>query len=224
LLHRQHTIGKAILLSGVLALFIVSWPPLVPIGAASLEYQYRREPADDRNIQAIIVLASNVIPPSPQLGVPLADRDTYERCVYAAAWHRRKPDVPILACGGGGSRLQEPFARTLAHVLRSEGVPEEMIWTEEQSRSTHENALYAAEILRRKGLHRILLVTEGYHKLRAEKCFRMQGLEVVPAPANLREWDFELEDLFPSAGAIRQNERSLHEWIALVFYKARGWL
>jgi uncharacterized SAM-binding protein YcdF (DUF218 family) len=38
------------------------------------------------------------------------------------------------------------------------GVPAGMIWTEDRSKSTYENALFSAEILRAKGITRIALV------------------------------------------------------------------
>jgi uncharacterized SAM-binding protein YcdF (DUF218 family) len=66
--------------------------------------------------------------------------------------------------------------------LEQEGVPPSKIWTEEQSRSTYENALYSAKLLHGSGIHRIALVMEADSMLRAELCFRKQGLEVTPAP------------------------------------------
>ena len=60
-----------------------------------------------------------------------------------------------------------------------------MIWTEERSRSTHENAVFGAEILRQHEIGRIALVIEARSMLRAESCFRKQGITVVAAPCEL---------------------------------------
>src|SRR2546430_13364869 len=85
----------------------------------------------------------------------------------------------------------------LRRILRSEGVDDSMIWTEEQSRSTHENATYGAEMLRAKGIRQVVLVTEAYHMLRAEKCFRKEGIAVIAAPCGFRTFDFALEEFLP---------------------------
>lgn len=100
-----------------------------------------------------------------------------------------------------------------------------MISYEERSHSTYENALYASEILRKKGLEKIVLVTDGYHMLRAEKSFRKQGLVVVPAPCGFRTFGtFDLIKLIPDWEPIYWNEDALHEITGLFWYWIRGWI
>ena len=60
------------------------------------------------------------------------------------------------------------------------------IWSEEKSLNTFENAFYGAQALRARKVHRVALVTEAYHMLRAERCLREQGIEVAPAPCSFR--------------------------------------
>jgi uncharacterized SAM-binding protein YcdF (DUF218 family) len=111
-----------------------------------------------------------------------------------------------------------PFALTMRKILASDGVPIDAIWTEERSRSTHESALYAARMLQEKGIHRIALVTEAYHMLRAEMCFRKQAFQVVPVPCRFLRFDGNLRELLPSAESIRRNELALHEAVGLLWY------
>jgi uncharacterized SAM-binding protein YcdF (DUF218 family) len=110
--------------------------------------------------------------------------------------------------------------------LRLEGVPDSMIWSEEKSHSTYQNALYSAQILREKGIHRIVLVTEAYHMLRAEKSFRKQGLEVVPAACGYRAYGSRvyIDRLLPGWEPIAWNEDSLHEGVGLIWYWLHGWI
>ena len=109
-------------------------------------------------------------------------------------------------------------------VLRNEGVPDNMIWLEGRSTRTYESAVFAAELLRQKGLERVAVVTDAYHMLRAEACFAKQGLDVVPAPASFDTSPFRITaTLFlPGPRAIQQNELTLREWIAILWYRATG--
>jgi uncharacterized SAM-binding protein YcdF (DUF218 family) len=110
----------------------------------------------------------------------------------------------------------------MKRTLVGEGVPQDMVWLEERSQSTYENAVFAAEILRARKIRRIALVTDAYHMLRADGCFRKQGLEVIPAPTGFREFNYEVSDFVPGWNAIRQSEQLLHEGIGLVWYRLRG--
>ena len=95
-----------------------------------------------------------------------------------------------------------------------------MIWRENQSHSTYENAAYTAAILRARGIQRIALVTEAYHMPRAEACFRRQGLAVVPAPCCYRTSQFHgrMAEFLPQPKAVSHNEDNAHEWLGLLWY------
>jgi uncharacterized SAM-binding protein YcdF (DUF218 family) len=109
-------------------------------------------------------------------------------------------------------------------MLEREGIPETSIWTEERSRSTYENAAFGAEILRMHGITMIALVVEAQSMLRADACFRKQGITVVPAASGYREWGPLSEELIPSWKAIQRNEVTLHETLGLAWYWLRGWI
>src|SRR5207245_2704309 len=109
-------------------------------------------------------------------------------------------------------------------VLQQAGVPEAMIWIEDRSSSTHENAAFGAPILRKHGVARIALVVEAQAMPRAEACFRHEGLVVIPAPCEFREFGSPLEEYLPSWKAISRNEATLHEALGLAWYRLRGWI
>jgi uncharacterized SAM-binding protein YcdF (DUF218 family) len=106
----------------------------------------------------------------------------------------------------------------MKRLVECEGVPSAMISTEERARSTYENAAFSAKILQARGIRRIVLVTNAYHMLRAERCFRKQGIEVIPAPCEF----LEIDTLLPGWDALRINERTLHELVALIWYCIKG--
>ncbi|PWG74936.1 hypothetical protein DF186_15320, partial [Enterococcus hirae] len=55
-------------------------------------------------------------------------------------------------------------------------------WLEERSRTTWENALFSAEMLRAAGVERVVLVTSAAHMPRSRWCFEQNGIEVIAAP------------------------------------------
>jgi uncharacterized SAM-binding protein YcdF (DUF218 family) len=58
------------------------------------------------------------------------------------------------------------------------GVPSGFIETENESRTTKENAIDAVRLLRKQGAHRVIIVTSWYHSRRALACFEHYGPEL----------------------------------------------
>jgi uncharacterized SAM-binding protein YcdF (DUF218 family) len=112
----------------------------------------------------------------------------------------------------------------MRELLRRGGVPEDKVWLEERSRSTHENALFGAAILRTNGIRRIALVVDAQSMRRASACFRKEGIEVTPAPTDLRTFGPWQQELIPNWRAIRRNEITLHELLGLGWYRLHGWI
>jgi len=207
----------------IVALLLLSWPPVDWLVSLPLEGRYPVRSFPAGAADAIVVLSSAVNPPLGQRPYSLPDKQTYQRCEFASWLHRYWRAVPVLACGGPGKKTQKPFAVTMRELLERSGVPEPMIWTEERSLSTHENAQFGAEILRKHGIARIALVVEAQSMLRAEMSFRKEGITVIPAPCEFREFDPGLDEFMPSWRAISRNETALHEALGLAWYRLRGW-
>jgi uncharacterized SAM-binding protein YcdF (DUF218 family) len=127
----------------------------------------------------------------------------------------------VLACGGRDRTGSPAFAAAMQDLLRQAGVPENMIWTEQESTSTFENAKFGAEILRSHQINRVALVVDGRSMPRAAAVLEKQGIRVVPAPSRLRQWD-GVNELLPGWQAIRGNEDTLHEALGLLWYRLRG--
>jgi uncharacterized SAM-binding protein YcdF (DUF218 family) len=105
------------------------------------------------------------------------------RAEAAVTTYRARGGTLAVACGG---RSWEGVveADELARRLIAGGVPEESVVRERCSLDTRDNARFAAALLRRRGLSRVVLVTCSWHLPRAERAFRAAGLEVegVGAP------------------------------------------
>ena len=202
-------------------LLIVCWPPADWLFSRSLESDYPVRPFQATpDVQAIVVLGSAIEPPHYERPYAIPDQDTFNRCEHAAWIYRQSGPRPVLACEG----RQEKGTGVMRELLRRGGVPDDMIWLETESRSTHENAVYGARVLKQHGIKRIALVVEAQSMKRAAACFRKEGIDVTPAPSEFRELGPWMEELIPSWKAIRRNEMTLHELLGLAWYRIRGWI
>jgi uncharacterized SAM-binding protein YcdF (DUF218 family) len=209
---------------GVLGLLFTSWRPIDWLLALPLEAQYSRELIPASPAQAIVVPLSSVRMPRPNRPYAIPDPETYERSAHAAWLYHHWKSVPVLLCGGPQREGEQPVSAVIREVLEHEGIPESMIWTEERSHSTHENAVYGAEILRSHGIAVIALVVDAQSMLRAQASFRKQSITVIPAASGFREWGPLSEELIPNWKAIRRNEITLHETLGLAWYWMHGWI
>jgi uncharacterized SAM-binding protein YcdF (DUF218 family) len=123
----------------------------------------------------------------------------------------------------------------MSALLQLMGVPEEAIWEQPDSRNTYEDAVFSAQILRQRGIQRVILITSAWHMLRSVKLFEAQGLEVIPLPADYNVTEAEWQRLwqtdpralalgfFPSVEYLGLTTRILKEYMGILVYEIRGW-
>src|SRR5579859_1973111 len=207
------------LIVGVAGLLLLSWHPVDWLLSRPLEVWYPIRSVPPEPAQAIVVLSSSVSPPLFERPYPLPDMETYQRCEFAAWLHTHWQPLPVLACGGSQKKGRPALSVTMRELLQRASVPDAMIWTELRSRSTHENAVFGAEILRQHGISRIALVVEAQNMLRAAACFRKEGFIVIPAPCEYIQAEPWLEEFIPSWKSLYRNENGLHEAVGLAWYR-----
>jgi uncharacterized SAM-binding protein YcdF (DUF218 family) len=203
---------------------VLLWLASTPLVAGALMATLQTTPALPVSgplppAQAIVVLSAEADPDAPEYGQSAPGRDTLVRLRYGAHLHRRT-GVPVLVTGGAAFAGEEPVAlamqRTLEHEL---GVP--VAWVDDQAKTTHENAVRAAEILARAEIDRVYLVTHAWHMPRARQSFEAAGLTVVPAPTGFRAPPWQgVRSLLPHWSAVRDSSYALHEWLGRWFYAA----
>jgi uncharacterized SAM-binding protein YcdF (DUF218 family) len=201
----------------MISLLIISWMPLADLFSRPLEARY--EGSHFHFVdggEPIVVLSGGCEPTDHPPGMVLA-RDSYERSVSAAWLYHSRDARPVLV---SGSRC----ASAMARLLEAQSVAPGQIVQEERSTNTHENAVYSAEILRSKQIGAVVLVTDAKSMLRAELCFRKEGVAVAPFPAGLGSGEFDFVELIPSWMAIEANSETLHEYVGLLWYRLRGWI
>ena len=119
-----------------------------------------------------VVLGSYVLPDGRPGGALL------RRIRKAVELYRKNEVEYILATGGVG--INPPSeAESMRDFAVANGVPEDRIFLEKKAANTLDNARLAAEIIEREGWPLVVLVTDGYHMLRAALLFRFLGIRVV---------------------------------------------
>ena len=215
---------KRLVIAGVGGIVLITIPAAEWLFSRPLDGLYPVRPfTPPAAVEAIVVFSGGVNPAVFERPYAEANKDTASRCEYAAWIYRQRP-MPVLACGGLAGGVNPPYSAAMRELLRRGGVPDEMIWTEDQSRNTHENALYGARILRRHGIGRVVLVVDARSMVRASACMRKEGIQVTPAPCRLRQWGPLLEELIPNWKGLKGNEETLHEMLGWLWYRMRGWI
>lgn len=114
-------------------------------------------------------------------------------------------------------KLTEPrFAGMLAKLY---GIPENILFLEERSQNTYEDAKYAKEDLLKMGIHSAIIVSDPFHMRRVsmifKKVFKDTPVSLTFSPAD--DGEFLLGGLW-SPGEIRY---ILSEYVKIVYYTIR---
>ncbi|MGB6658484.1 MAG: YdcF family protein [Xanthobacteraceae bacterium] len=170
------------------------------------------------------------------LTVPLENRFPFSRLDPQVRWD----GIIILPGGADGidalSKLSQDYPKarlTLCGFRAGEnlikrftdlGVDPSRILIESQSRTTSEDALYSAALLKPKPSERWLLVTAAMHMPRAVGCFRVAGFQAEPYPVEFmtrgRSGPFAL--FATGSSALIQLNRTAKEWVGLIAYRLMG--
>lgn len=223
---RRESRGRRLLLTlTVLALSVLNTPVAAELALQSLESQYPPAEPPPADAQAIVVLGGTIVAVNPDETEFTLATDSQIRCLHAVQQYRQRR-LPVVVCGG----LVDTFAHgvsvasVMAEFLKQHGVDAADLIVEDTSRTTYENATAARPLLAERGLTRIVLVTQAYHMLRADRCFRRQGLDVVPSPCG-PETDYLRVGVFhflPDPHAPPAFAKAVHEWVGLGWYHLRG--
>jgi uncharacterized SAM-binding protein YcdF (DUF218 family) len=123
------------------------------------------------------------------------------------------------------SQLLQPESVALTAALMAAGVPETAIVQESASKTTRDQALLVAPMLRAHNVGRFVLVTSPSHMHRALAAFRAVGLDPVPSASPLRsEHRAPPPMLLPDADSLSLTDQAVYEYAAIVYYWWSGWL
>jgi uncharacterized SAM-binding protein YcdF (DUF218 family) len=119
--------------------------------------------------------------------------------------------------------LTDPYDEYLLMIFARLGGDLARIYRESRPRTTSEDALYAAALLKPKPSERWLLVTSALHMPRAVGCFRTAGFHVEPYPVEFRtDRAHPFTAFAPGSEALNRLDTAAKEWIGLVAYRLMG--
>lgn len=217
-------------LSSLILLLLISSPLVAGYLLGSLEawHPIPSSPAEKR-YDAIVALGGGVfdqgtLRPTVELSSYSRNRTTCAVDLYQQGYADR-----LVLTGGNGLVFQTgpKEATEMKRWAKRLGVPEQAILTEEDSRTTYENASATKRLL---GPASILLVTSASHLPRATALFAKQGFQVTPAPCDFVMQDRPQEgrnrmdpfDLLPSDLSIQHTRAAVTELAGMAIYWITG--
>lgn len=99
------------------------------------------------------------------------------------------PESFCVVSGGQGADEEYSEASVMKSYLISKGISEDRIFTEDRSSSTEENLDFSKSVIEENGLNKnIVIITDGYHQLRATLHAKKQGLNYGTYSAQTAFW------------------------------------
>lgn len=218
-LTRKHPkAGKALSALALTTLLILSLPITGNALLHSLETAPPITEAQLKEIQAIVILGGGKNTNAPEYGgTDTINKATLERLRYGA-YLQQQTGKPILVTGGSpyGGR---PEADAMAESLKQD-FHAKMIWVEDQSNDTAENAAHSAKLLKQYSITNIALVSQAWHLPRAKSLFQHQGLIVAAAPTSYTIGEKSpITQWVPEASALNKSSMAIKEHIGLLITK-----
>ncbi len=214
--------GRRLFVLAVLLLWLSSLPVTEKLLFAGLETYPALDSASLENLQAdaIVLLGAGRYRDAPEYAGDTAGPRMLMRLRYAAKLANRL-DLPIIPSGGGISDSGSAEAKIYREILRKEfGVRVEHI--EHRSKNTWENARYSAQLMKKLGIEKIILVTDAGHMPRAIYAFEVNGIQPIAAPTwFLSRAGQKLRPSFfiPDPEVMTHVAYALHEYLGLLWYR-----
>ncbi|MGH7126273.1 MAG: YdcF family protein [Stellaceae bacterium] len=221
--HRRRGMG---LIAAATIGFLAIW--ILPIGdwlLLPLEDRFPPPAELPAQLEGIIVLGGAVDEVVSQARGQIKLTEAGDRLATGVLLAQRHPAARVLLVGGSGRFIPGEMseAEAMRRFFVARGVDPTRISLETRSRTTYENAVFAAEVARPQPGEAWLLVTSAAHMPRAVGCFRRAGWSIIPYPVDYRTTGHErivsgllfADELVLATGAVR-------EWVGLAAYRILG--
>ena len=155
-----------------------------------------------------------------------------DRVLHAATLYKEGIIEYIILSGGvvAAPDTAASEAELMKQTLLLHGIPDSIIFTENRSINTYQNAVYTRVLLEQTPAIRsekYLLITSAFHMRRAVACFKKQNIAVEPFPADFRTSVYGMNFLLqivPSAAAFAKWDLIIREWAGITIYKWSGYI
>lgn len=199
-----------------------------PIGAdivQSLENRFPPPTELPEKIDGIVVLGGMIDQiVSLKRGQPSIN-GAAERLTEFAVLAGRYPDAKLVFTGGSGKLMSQDLkeADAVKPFLEALGMDIDRIIFEDESRNTHENAVYSKDLAQPEEGKPWILITSAFHMPRSVGCFRQAGWSVIPYPVDYNTTGTEeIEPTFNLIGGLGISSVAIKEWLGLMFYYLTG--
>jgi len=157
--------GRIVVGLSALGFLLLAVAPIGPAMLLALEQRLPRPAALPERIDGILVLGGAV---EPALSLSYGEtvfNSAVARVLAGTALARRYPEAKLALIGGEGGFVPVGLAESRATLglVIEQGIAPERVLLEERSRSTHENAVYAKELIRPAPGATWVLITSAYH-------------------------------------------------------------
>ena len=215
--------GKILVGLAALGFGLLTVAPIGPALKLPLEERFPRLAELPERIDGILVLGGSATPPfSWPSGVSAFNCSTV-RLLGAVELARRHPEAKLVLVGAGLFPVGYDKPATVGLVVKH-GIAPARIVLEEKSRTTHENAVYAKELLQPALGETWILITSAYHMPRGVGAFRAIGWQVIPYPVDFSiDRTTDLRASFNLVRGLHDNTMGSHEWVGLAAYRLMGW-
>ena len=179
-----------------------------PIGFAltvPLEYRFAFSPSDSQ------------LPPD---GIILLGGGGMGEIRAVSALSKDYPNARLIFTGFSATNPADEYK---LKVFTQLGGDPARIYMDNRARTTSEDALYAADLLKPKPSQRWLLITAARHMPRAIGCFRVAGFRVEPYPVEfITDRSHPFAGFAPGSEALYFLDTAAREWIGLIAYRLMG--
>jgi uncharacterized SAM-binding protein YcdF (DUF218 family) len=214
---RWRRIGLVLMITGSSCLYLSATPVVADYLLCALETRVPGH-SDLTGAGAIVVLSAGVHVGNGQDVPDTPDGLTLERLAAAARLYRELR-LPVAVTGGLIPHAHAPLGSLMKKELE-ENFGVSVRWSEEESRTTFENAVFTAKILKTEHISTVIVVTHIWHLPRALWSFEHQGLRALPWPVGITSAPAnKIENFLPSLHALQGTFYALHELVGLLYYR-----
>ena len=162
-------LGKALLYAVCIGLSVAAVYS-VAVSTVMLKVCNAKPPQDDASVCIVLgCKISGEYEPSPMLE---------GRLRTAVKFLESHPEAVCIVSGGQGDNEDFAEAVVMRNWLVREGISEERILLERESRNTEENIRFSSEVLKENGLgEKVVIITDWWHQLRASVWAQKCGLQ-----------------------------------------------
>jgi len=224
---KKRTIGRLLLLAGLLALYLLSIEPVANALVYPLESHYRA-PSDEalKDVDAIIVLGGGAYRASEIRPRAALSHASLARVIGAVRLLRNCNARYMLRTGRSSVEGTPTVAEVMSRTVLEMGVPSDVeIILEEQASNTFEHPARILEVFPEAKQMKVAVVTSAIHMPRSIAAFEQyfDPARIVPAPVT---WyhiatPLRVSSFLPSAEALSTTTSACHEYLGYLWYKIR---